>query len=130
LSIDCWDSIVCYYSGTGGLKKKLAGNFLSKRCRADDTNYSPTTDSEAQSLVGGIVSLDTEDAPHTHSDYPIDITGWTYPNMRFSMAEYSSRRIVDQFTLPCDTNIQYFILSCSLISSRELLWTLSSISIK
>jgi hypothetical protein len=52
--------------------------------------------------------LDTEDAPHSHPDYPIDITGWTYPKMCFSMAEYSSRRTIDQFSLPSDTNIQYF----------------------
>jgi hypothetical protein len=52
--------------------------------------------------------LDTKDAPHSHPDYPIDITGWTYPKMCFSMAEYSSRRTIDQFSLPSDTNIQYF----------------------
>ena len=52
--------------------------------------------------------MDTEDAPHTHPDNPIDITGWIYPKMGFSMAEYSFRRIVDQFTLPYDTSIQYF----------------------
>jgi hypothetical protein len=28
--------------------------------------------------------------------------------MRFSMAEYSSRRTMDQFSLLSDTNIQYF----------------------
>jgi hypothetical protein len=66
---------------------------------------------------------------HTHSDFPIDITGWTYPKRRFSMAEYSSRRIVDQITLPCDTNIQYFHTQ-SFMSSGELLWTPNSISIK
>jgi hypothetical protein len=41
---------------------------MSKRHRADDTEYNPATDSEAQYLVGGNVSLDTEDAPHTHQD--------------------------------------------------------------
>jgi hypothetical protein len=81
---------------------------LSKRRRVDDTNYNLATDSEAQSSAGGSVSLDTEDAPHTHPDYPINVTGWTYPKIRFSMAEYSSRRTVDQLSLPCDTNIQYF----------------------
>jgi hypothetical protein len=108
LSSDCWNSFIYYYGGFGGLKKKLAGHFLSKCRRADDTDYNPATDSEAQSSARGNVSLDTEDAPHTHSDYPIDVTGWTYPKKRFSMAEYSSRRTVDQFSLPCDTNIQYF----------------------
>jgi hypothetical protein len=95
-------------SGIGGLKKNLVGMFLSKRHRAGDTDYNPAADPEAQSSAEGSVSLYTEDAPHTHPAYPIDITGWTYPKIRFSMAEYSSRRIVDQFSLSCDTNIQYF----------------------
>jgi hypothetical protein len=95
------------FSGFGGLKK-LVGRFLSKRRRADDSDYNRATDSEAQSSAGGSVSLDTEDAPHSHPDYPIDITGCTYPKMHFSMAEYSSRRTMDQFSLPSDTNIQYF----------------------
>jgi hypothetical protein len=34
-------------SGIGGLKKKLAGRFLSKRCHADDMDYNPAIDSEA-----------------------------------------------------------------------------------
>jgi hypothetical protein len=38
-----------YCSGFGGLRKKLAGRFKSKRPRADDADYTPTTDSEAQS---------------------------------------------------------------------------------
>jgi hypothetical protein len=81
---------------------------LSKRRRAHDSDCNPATDFEAQSSAGGSVSLDVEDAPYSHPDYPIDITGWTYPTMRFSMAEYSSKRTVDQFSLPDDTNIQYF----------------------
>jgi hypothetical protein len=89
-------------------RRSLQGRFMSKRRRADDSDYNPATNSEAQSSAGGSVSLDTEDAPHPHPDYPIDITRWTYPRMRFSMAEYSSRRTVDQFSLPNDTNIQYF----------------------
>ena len=60
--------------GFGGLKKKLAVRFLSKHRHEDDTDYNPVTDSEAQSLAGSSVSLDTEDAPHTHPDYPIVIT--------------------------------------------------------
>jgi hypothetical protein len=97
-----------YYSGLGGLRKKLAGRFKSKRPRADDADYTPTTDSEGQSSAGGSVSMDTEDIPHTHPDYPIDITGWTFPKRRFSMAEYCSRRTVNQYTLPSDTNVQFF----------------------
>jgi hypothetical protein len=77
-----------YCSGLGGLRKKLAGRFKSKRPRVDDADYNPTTDSEAQSLAGGSVSMDTEDVPHAHPDYPIEITGWPYPKRRFSMAEY------------------------------------------
>jgi hypothetical protein len=80
---------------------------MSKHRRADDSDYNPATDSEAQSSAGGSVSLDTEDAPHSHPDYPTDITGWTYPRMRFSTTEYSTRT-VDQFSLPNDTSIQYF----------------------
>jgi hypothetical protein len=94
-----------YFNGFGGLKKKLAGWFFSKRRRADDSDYNPATNFEAQSSTGGNVSLDAEDAPHLHLDYPIDIKGWTYPRMRFSMAEYSSKRTVDQFSLSNDTNI-------------------------
>jgi hypothetical protein len=108
-----------YCSGLGGLKKKLAGRFKSKRHRADDADYNLATDSEAQSSAGGSISMDTEDVPHAHPDYPIDITRWTYPKRRFSMAEYCSRRTVNQYDLPSDTNIQFFILSFSLMSSGE-----------
>jgi hypothetical protein len=55
-----------FFSGLGGRKKKLAWRFLSKRRRADDSDYNPAIDSEAQSSAGGSVSLDTEDAPHSH----------------------------------------------------------------
>jgi hypothetical protein len=94
-----------YCSGLGGLWKKLVGRFKSKHPRADDADYNPTTDLEAQSSAGGSVSMDTEDVPHTHPDYPIDITGWTFPKRRFSMAEYCSKRTVNQYTLPSDTNV-------------------------
>jgi hypothetical protein len=97
-----------YRSGLGGLQKKLAGRFKSKRPRADDADYNPTTDSEAQSSAGGSVSMDIEDVPHTHPDYPIDITGWTFSKRRFLMAEYCSRRTVNQYTLPSNTNVQFF----------------------
>jgi hypothetical protein len=80
---------------------------VSKRRCTDDSDYNPATDSETQSSAEGSVSLDAEDA-HSHPDYPIDIIECTYPRMRFSMAEYSSKRTVDQFSLPNDTNIQYF----------------------
>jgi hypothetical protein len=60
-------------SDLGGLRKKLAGHFKSKRPRADDADYNPTTE-ETQSSARGSVSMDTEDVPHTHPDYPIDIT--------------------------------------------------------
>jgi hypothetical protein len=84
-----------YCSGLGGLRKKLADRFKSKRPHADNADYNPTIDSEAQSSAGDSVSMDTEDVPHAHPDYPIDITGWTYPKRRFSMAEYCSRRTVN-----------------------------------
>jgi hypothetical protein len=48
-----------YCSGLGGLKKKLAGHFKSKRHRADDVDYNLATDSEAQSSAGGSISMDT-----------------------------------------------------------------------
>jgi hypothetical protein len=105
-----------YCSGLGGLRKKLAGRFKSKRPHADDADYNPTTDSEAQSSTGGNVSMDTEDVPHAHPDYPIDIIGWTYPKRRFSMAEYCSRRTVNQYDLPSDTTFSSFTLSFSLMS--------------
>jgi hypothetical protein len=97
-----------YCSGLGGLRKKLAGRFKSKCPRADDADYNPTTNSEAQSSAGDSVSMDTEGVPRTHPNYPIDITGWTYLKRRFSMSEYCSRRIVNQYTLPSDTNVQFF----------------------
>jgi hypothetical protein len=97
-----------YCSGLGGLRKKLAGRFKSKHPRADDADYTPTTDSEAQSSAGGTESMDTEDIPHIHPDYTIDIVGWTFPKRRFSMAEYCSRRTVNQYSLPSDTNVQFF----------------------
>jgi hypothetical protein len=34
--------------------KKLAGRFKSKRPRGDDVDYTPTTDSEAQSSAGAL----------------------------------------------------------------------------
>jgi hypothetical protein len=43
-----------YCSGFGGLRKKLAGRFKSKRPRGDDADYTPTTDSEAQSSAGAL----------------------------------------------------------------------------
>jgi hypothetical protein len=52
--------------------------------------------------------MDTEDIPHIHPDYQIDITGWTFSKRRFSMAEYCSRRTVIQYTLSSDTNVQFF----------------------
>ena len=55
--------------------------------------------------LGGTESMDAEDFLHAHPDYPIDIQGWTYPKRRFSMAEYCSRRTVNQYALPSDTNI-------------------------
>eukprot|EP00267_Zea_mays_P055875 XP_023155911.1 uncharacterized protein LOC111589316 [Zea mays] len=94
--------------GLGGLRKKLAGRFKSKRPRGNDDDYVPTTDSEAQSSAGGTESMDAEDFPHVHPDYPIDIQGWTFPKRRFSMTEYCSRRTVNQYALPSDTNIQFF----------------------
>jgi hypothetical protein len=96
-----------YCSGLGGLKK-LAGRFKSKCHRADDADYNPAIDLEAQSSARGNISMDKEDAPHAHPDYPIDVTRWTYPKRRFSMVEYCSRRTVNQYDLPSDTNIQYF----------------------
>jgi hypothetical protein len=104
-----------YCSGLGGLRKKLAGRFKSKRPRADDANYNPTTDSEAKSSAGGSVSMDTEDVPHAHPDYPIDITGWTYPKRRFCMAEYCSRRTVNMLC-PQTTIFNSFTLSSNLMS--------------
>jgi hypothetical protein len=61
--------------GFGSLKMKLARRFLSKRRHTNNIDYNLATDSEAQSSARGSVSLDTEDAPHTHPDYPIDVTG-------------------------------------------------------
>jgi hypothetical protein len=69
-----WDYLYCVFSELDGLKKKLARRFLSIRRRVDDSNYNPATDSETQSSARGSVSLDTKDAPHSHPDYPIDIT--------------------------------------------------------
>jgi hypothetical protein len=57
-----------YCSGLGGLKKKLAGRFQSKRRRVDAADYNPATDSKAQSSDGGNISMDKEDAPHAHPD--------------------------------------------------------------
>jgi hypothetical protein len=64
-----------YCSGLGGLQKKLAGRFKSKRPPADDADYTPTTDSEAQSSARAVYLWTPEDIPHAHPDYPIDITG-------------------------------------------------------
>jgi hypothetical protein len=97
-----------YCNGLGGLKKKLAGRFKSKSHRADDADYNPATDSKAQSSAGGNIYMDTKDVPHAHPDYPIDITGWTYSKRIFSMDEYYSRRTVNQYDLPSNTNIQFF----------------------
>jgi hypothetical protein len=59
--------------------------------------------------------MDTEDFPHIHPDYPIDTTGWTFLKRRFSMAEYCSRRTVNQYTLPSDTNVQFSTLNSNLM---------------
>jgi hypothetical protein len=63
---------VTLLSGFGGLRKKLAGRFKSKRPRGDDDDYTPTTDSEAQSSAGGTESMDTEDFPHTTRNHLIN----------------------------------------------------------
>jgi hypothetical protein len=49
-----WDCLYCVFSGLGGLKKKLAGQFLSKRRRADSSDYNPAIDSEAQSSARAV----------------------------------------------------------------------------
>jgi hypothetical protein len=54
-----------YCSGLGGLRKKLGGRFKSKRPRADDADYTPTTDSEAQSSAGAVY-LWTQKKFHIH----------------------------------------------------------------
>lgn len=54
------------------------------------------------------MSLDAEDIPHLHLDFRIDISGWTSEKRSFSMMEYSTRRIVNQYSPPSDTNIQFF----------------------
>ena len=41
-------------SGFGGLRKKLAGRFKSKRPRGNDDDYTPTTDSEAHLQLGAL----------------------------------------------------------------------------
>jgi hypothetical protein len=109
------ESFIFYFYGFGGLKKKLAGRFSSKRHRLiislpqiQRLNHQQGAVSLWMLKMHHNVSLYAEDAPHSHLDYPIDVTGWTYPRMRFSMAEYSSKRTVGQFSLPNDTNIQYF----------------------
>ena len=45
---------IVFFSGLGGLKKKLAGRFLSKRRRADDSDYNPATDYEANPQLGAV----------------------------------------------------------------------------
>jgi hypothetical protein len=90
----------------------MVGRFVisaSKRRRADaDMDYDPAADIESQSSVGGNVSLDKEDAPQRHPEFNVDVTGWTFPKRRFLMAEYSSKRTVNQYSLPSDTNITFF----------------------
>jgi hypothetical protein len=44
----------------------------------------------------------------TQKTFRIHITRWTFPKKRFSMAEYCSRRTINQYTLPSDTNVQFF----------------------
>jgi hypothetical protein len=57
---------IFYFSGFGGLKKKkLAGRFLSRHRRVDDSDYNPATDLEAQSSAGA-VSLWMLKTHHTH----------------------------------------------------------------
>jgi hypothetical protein len=104
-------------SGLGGLKKKLAGRFKSKRCRADDADYNPATDSEAQSSAGGSISMDTEDAPHAHLDYPIDVTGWTYPREDSLWLSTAPGGQLISMICPLTQTFSFFILSFSLMSS-------------
>jgi hypothetical protein len=54
------------------------------------------------------VSLDVEDVPQLHQDFPIDTPGWTFEKRRFSRIEHSTRRTMNQYSLPSDTNIQFF----------------------
>jgi hypothetical protein len=64
-------SLLLYYcSGLCGLKKKLARCFSSKRPRVDEADYDPATNSKAQSSAADSVSIDIEDPPHSHPDFP------------------------------------------------------------
>jgi hypothetical protein len=70
-----WDYLYCVFQWIWWSQEEAGRRFLSKHRRADDLDYNSATNSEAQSSAGGSVSLDTEDAPHSHPDYPIEITG-------------------------------------------------------
>jgi hypothetical protein len=102
----------------------MVGRFVisaSKLHRANaDMDYDPAADIESQSSVGGNVSLDKEDAPQRHPDFNVGVTGWTFPKRRFSMAEYSSKRTVNQYSLLSDTNIPFFHTQLQFDVSREL----------
>ena len=88
---------------------------MSKRRWADDSDYNPATNSEAQSSAGGSVSLDTEDAPHSHLDYPIDITGWTYPGCDFPWLSIPLGGLWINSLCPVTQTFNTSILSCSLM---------------
>jgi hypothetical protein len=53
-----------YCSGLGGLRKKLAGRFKSKRPRADDADYNPTQ-THRPNLLLGVAFLWTQKMFHT-----------------------------------------------------------------
>lgn len=82
-----------------------------------------------QSLVAENVSMDKEDLPTMHSNEQICVIGWTYAKRRFSMVEYSTLRMVNQYALQGDTNASS-TLSYNLMSSRDIYWIQIFISIE
>ena len=98
--------------GGGSSLKKLEAKFkksATKRPRRDDSDqdYDPDADSQAQSSEeGDEVSMEAENLGA--KDEAIDITGWAFPENRWSAEQYSAVRNPYQYALPRDTNILYF----------------------
>jgi hypothetical protein len=92
-------------------KIKKAGT--SKRQRdgdnSDDSDYAPNpSDMAAASSVGGVGDDSSEEEFEDFEDDVTVLMGLDLPSRQWTAESYANARAVNQFDMPCDTNILFF----------------------